>query len=75
VIETKKPKKTGWFKKAGWSQGKRTVEKSFFVLDQDTGSAIQSPARGDVYFGIGDQAMHDAGDLNTFGQLYYLLKR
>lgn len=75
VIEQKKPKKTGWFKKAGWFQGKGTVDKSFFVLDQDTGSAIQSPARGDVYFGIGDQAMHDAGDLNTFGQLYYLLKR
>lgn len=69
VIESKRPKKTGWFQK------KKEVEKSFFVLDQDTGSAIQTPARADVYFGIGDQAMHEAGNLNTFGQVYYLLKR
>ena len=26
------------------------VEKSFFVLDQDTGSAIKTPARADVFF-------------------------
>ncbi|MFO0793888.1 MAG: MltA domain-containing protein [Candidatus Brocadiaceae bacterium] len=68
VIEPRK-KKSRWFQKTGG------VEKSFFVLDQDTGSAIQTPARADVYHGIGDQAMHEAGDMNTFGQLYYLLKR
>ena len=70
VIEPKQSKKkTGWFRK------KETIEKSFFVLDQDTGSAIQTPARADIYFGIGDRAMHEAGEINTFGQLYYLLKR
>ncbi len=54
----------------GWN-----VEKSFFVLDQDTGSAIKTPARADVFFGIGDDAMYNAGNLNTYGKLYYLLKR
>ncbi len=71
VIEPRKAKKTWKF----WKQGKGDAEKSFFVLDQDTGSAIQTPARADVYFGIGDQAMYEAGNLNTYGQLYYLLKR
>ncbi len=69
VIEPKQTKKKGWFQK------KETIEKSFFVLDQDTGSAIQTPARADIYFGIGDHAMREAGEINTFGQLYYLLKR
>ncbi|MCP4266794.1 MAG: murein transglycosylase [Candidatus Brocadiaceae bacterium] len=53
-----------------WSQ-----ERAFFALDQDTGSAIKTPARADVFFGIGDEAMHKAGNLNTYGKLYYLLKR
>ena len=69
VIEPKKTKKWGWF------QSKGKGEKSFFALDQDTGSAIQTPARADVYFGIGDQPMHEAGELNAYGRLYYLLKR
>ncbi|MCF6157994.1 MAG: murein transglycosylase [wastewater metagenome] len=68
VIETRKPKPWQFWKRRG-------TGKSFFVLDQDTGSAIQTPARGDVYFGIGDQAMFDAGNLNCYGRLYYLLKR
>lgn len=71
VIEPKKAKKTWKF----WEQGKVGTGKSFFVLDQDTGSAIQTPARADVYFGIGDQAMYEAGNLNTYGRLYYFLKR
>ena len=69
VIEPKKSKKRQWFHK------KEGVEKSLFVLDQDTGSAIETPARADIYFGIGDQAMHEAGNLNSYGRLYYLLKR
>ncbi|OQZ00237.1 MAG: hypothetical protein B6D35_07295 [Candidatus Brocadia sp. UTAMX2] len=71
VIEPKKAKKTWKF----WEKGTSGTEKSFFVLDQDTGSAIQTPARADVYFGIGDQAMYEAGSLNTHGRLYYFLKR
>jgi membrane-bound lytic murein transglycosylase A len=69
VIETKRSRIISWFQKKG------QVEKSFFVLDQDTGSAIKTPARADVYFGIGVEAMHKAGTLNTYGNLYYLLKR
>jgi membrane-bound lytic murein transglycosylase A len=60
---------------AGKSQEKWQVKKSFFVLDQDTGSAIKTPARADVFFGIGDNAMYKAGNLNTYGKLYYLLKK
>jgi membrane-bound lytic murein transglycosylase A len=60
---------------ANRSQERWNVEKSFFVLDQDTGSAIRTPARADVFFGIGDDAMYKAGNLNTYGKLYYLLKR
>lgn len=71
VIEPRKAKKSWQF----WKKGKGGTRKSFFVLDQDTGSAIQTPARADVYFGIGDQAMYEAGNLNTYGQLYYLLRR
>ena len=71
VIEPRKAKKSWGF----WKKGKSEIEKSFFALDQDTGGAIQTPARADVYFGIGDQAMYEAGNLNTYGQLYYLLKR
>jgi membrane-bound lytic murein transglycosylase A len=60
---------------ASRSNEKWHAEKSFFVLDQDTGSAIKTPARADVFFGIGDRAMHKAGNLNTYGRLYYLLKK
>ncbi|MEE9605873.1 MAG: MltA domain-containing protein [Candidatus Scalindua sp.] len=69
VIETKRSRIASWFRKKG------KVEKSFLALDQDTGSAINTPARADVYFGIGDEAMYKAGSLNTYGRLYYLLKR
>ncbi len=69
VIGAKKPGDAGGLQE-GWN-----VEKSFFVLDQDTGSAIKTPARADVFFGIGDDAMYKAGNLNTYGKLYYLLKR
>ncbi|HHT9130810.1 MAG TPA: murein transglycosylase A, partial [Candidatus Brocadiaceae bacterium] len=67
VIEPRKSKNHHWFHK------KEGIEKSLFVLDQDTGSAIETPARADIYFGIGDQAMREAGNLNSYGRLYYLL--
>ncbi|MEM8715657.1 MAG: MltA domain-containing protein [Cyanobacteria bacterium P01_G01_bin.4] len=44
-----------------------------FVLDHDTGSAIQGPGRVDVFSGIGDEAKAIAGDINHTGQLFYLL--
>jgi len=68
--KTKKSNTFGWFQNS-----KEDEEMAFFVLDQDTGSAIQTPALADIYFGIGDNAMSEAGGLNTYGKLYYLLKR
>ena len=49
------------------------VDTSRFVLDHDTGSAIQGPGRVDVFSGIGDEAKAIAGDINHTGQLFYLL--
>jgi membrane-bound lytic murein transglycosylase A len=46
---------------------------SRFVLDQDTGSAIQGAGRVDIFMGTGPQAGERAGRINHTGQLYYLL--
>jgi membrane-bound lytic murein transglycosylase A len=46
---------------------------SHFVLDQDTGGAIKSPGRVDIFMGTGTQAKEKAGLVNTPGQLYYVL--
>jgi membrane-bound lytic murein transglycosylase A len=46
---------------------------SHFVLDQDTGGAIKSPGRVDIFMGTGSSAKDRAGLINTPGQLYYLL--
>ncbi|MDX2212658.1 MAG: murein transglycosylase A [Oculatellaceae cyanobacterium bins.114] len=48
---------------------------SRFVLDQDTGGAIQGAGRVDVFMGTGAIAGDRAGLVNTTGQLYYLLLR
>ena len=46
-----------------------------YVLDQDTGGAIQGAGRVDVFLGTGITAGDRAGLVNTPGQLYYLLLR
>jgi len=46
---------------------------SRYVLNQDTGGAIQGPGRVDVYVGSGDAAGDQAGQINTDGALYFLL--
>lgn len=46
---------------------------SRYVLDQDTGGAIQGAGRVDVFLGSGELAGARAGLVNTPGQLYYLL--
>lgn len=46
-----------------------------YVLDQDTGGAIQGPGRVDIFVGTGQAAGQQAGLINTSGQLYYLLLR
>jgi membrane-bound lytic murein transglycosylase A len=43
-----------------------------FLLDQDTGGAIRTAGRADVYIGIGDEAEALAGSTKVEGQLYYL---
>ena len=43
-----------------------------FLLDQDTGSAIRSAGRADLYLGIGPEAEEAAGRTKIEGQLYYL---
>lgn len=46
---------------------------SRYVLNQDTGSAIQGPGRVDIFMGTGPEAEKRAGQLVSTGQLYYLL--
>jgi membrane-bound lytic murein transglycosylase A len=45
---------------------------SCFMLDQDTGGAIRTAGRGDIYLGIGPEAERRAGKTMAEGQLYYL---
>jgi membrane-bound lytic murein transglycosylase A len=42
------------------------------MLDQDTGGAIRTAGRGDLYLGIGDEAESRAGTTRVEGQMYYL---
>ena len=43
-----------------------------FVLDQDSGAAIRTPGRADLYFGVGRDAETLAGGQYAEGRLYYL---
>jgi membrane-bound lytic murein transglycosylase A len=43
-----------------------------FMLDQDTGGAIQAPGRADIFMGIGPGAEILAGGQYAEGRLYYL---
>ena len=43
-----------------------------FALDQDTGGAIRTAGRADLYMGIGPDAEEVAGRIKTEGQMYYL---
>ena len=46
-----------------------------FLLDQDTGGAIRTAGRADIYLGIGPSAERLAGATEEEGQLYYLFLR
>jgi membrane-bound lytic murein transglycosylase A len=46
-----------------------------FLLDQDTGGAIRTAGRADLYLGIGPDAEARAGRTKSEGQLYYLFLR
>jgi membrane-bound lytic murein transglycosylase A len=43
-----------------------------FMLDQDTGGAIRTAGRADIYLGVGAAAEELAGSTRVEGQLYYL---
>lgn len=43
-----------------------------FMFDQDTGGAIRTAGRADIYLGIGPIAEQRAGQTQAEGQLYYL---
>jgi membrane-bound lytic murein transglycosylase A len=42
------------------------------MLDQDTGGAIRTAGRADIYLGVGPNAERLAGSTKVEGQLYYL---
>lgn len=42
------------------------------MVDQDTGGAIRTAGRADIYIGIGDEAEAIAGSTKYPGQMYYL---
>jgi membrane-bound lytic murein transglycosylase A len=46
-----------------------------FVLNQDSGSAIQGSRRADLYFGSGEEAGQSAGVMKSPGSLFFLLKK
>lgn len=43
-----------------------------FMFDQDTGGAIRTAGRADIYMGIGPEAEWTAGRTKSPGQMYYL---
>ena len=45
------------------------------MIAQDTGTAIKGPARGDVYWGWGDEAASTAGQMKSPGAMVVLLPR
>ena len=55
------------------SDGRLTPQKfSSLVLDQDTGGAIRSAGRCDLFVGVGEAAEQIAGHTKYEGQLFYL---
>ncbi len=55
------------------TRDKVTLEPFYsFVLDQDTGGAIRSAGRCDIYMGVGPEALLLAGRTRAEGKLYYL---
>jgi membrane-bound lytic murein transglycosylase A len=67
--ETKKPLTDGSGKIKSW------VDCSRFMLNQDTGGAIQGPGRADFFWGGGAYAEIAAGHLKHPGKLYLIVLR
>lgn len=45
------------------------------MVAQDTGGAIKGPARGDIFWGVGEAALADAGRMHQPGRYYVLVPR
>ncbi len=67
-VETRTPVVDESGELAGWRPVRR------FVLNQDTGAAIQGPGRVDLFFGTGEEAGAQAGYMNSAGSVYLLIK-
>lgn len=58
-----------------WDLGGEDYESAVydrFMFDQDTGGAIRTAGRADIYMGVGDEAEWTAGRMRAPGQMYYL---
>ena len=66
-IQTKKPVVDSDSQIDSWTDCSR------FVLNQDTGGAIQGPGRADLFWGNGPYAEIAAGHLAHTGKLYFLI--
>jgi len=69
LLFVRKPVLSEENKIVGWKRSFR------FVVDQDTGSDIKGPGRGDLFFGIGERPGIMAGNFKEWGDVYYLIKR
>ena len=56
-------------------QSKSNNAQSFFMIAQDTGSAIKGPNRGDLFFGTGFDAGRKAGSTKFRGRLIIFLPK
>jgi len=67
LIKTRKPVYDEKGKITSWQPFSR------FVLNHDTGAAIKSPGRVDLFCGTGETAERTAGAMKESGELYFLL--
>jgi membrane-bound lytic murein transglycosylase A len=63
-----------WFKRlfSGKDEAYGSAVYDRFMFDQDTGGAIRTAGRADIYMGIGPEAEWTAGRTKSPGQMYYL---
>ena len=66
-MQTQLPDKTSLQPLIDWENA------SLFVMNQDTGGAIQGPARADLFCGNGVYAEFTAGHKNIYGRLFFLV--
>ncbi len=57
------------------TQANSEVPMQRLVMAQDTGGAIRGAVRADFFFGFGNDAMENAGQMKQRGQLWVLMPR